>query len=115
MNKKSVILIVIILLLVMAAIAAFRLSGGKAPEAEKHSFTASVLENKKTSILVQPSEGEDELNSSDKILVRVPKDSAVLEDLSEFAVGSKVKITYEGAIMESHPAQIKALRVESAE
>lgn len=115
MSKKTAVLIIIILLLALAATAAVWMSGDKESESVQRLFTASVLENKKTSILVQPLEGEDELNSSDKILVRVPKDSAVLEDLSEFAVGSKVKITYGGAIMESHPAQINADKVELAE
>lgn len=115
MGKKSVIWMIAILLLTAAAITAFRLSAGNGPEGGKHSFTAAVLENKGTSITVRPDEGEDELSSSDKIVVRVPKDGAVLEDLSEFPAGSKVKITYDGAIMESYPAQINAYKVESAE
>ena len=44
-----------------------------------------------------------ELNSSDKIVVRVRQDNAGLTDLSEFSEGSIVKITYDGMIMESYP------------
>lgn len=77
-------------------------------------FNAVVLENKKTTLLVEPLEGEDELKSSDKITVSVVKDGAVFEDLSFFKVGSTVKITYDGTIMESYPAQIKAMKVEAA-
>ncbi len=115
MSKKSVIWIIIILLIALTAIMITRLAIGNNTEEEPRSFTSTVLENNATSLLVKPDEGEDELRSSDKIVVRVPKDSAVLEDLSVFSVGSKVKITYDGAIMESYPAQINALRVELAE
>ena len=45
-------------------------------------------------------------------VVRVPSDNAVLKDLSEFTEGSKVKIIYDGMIMESYPAQINAYSVE---
>ncbi|MFA9424346.1 MAG: DUF3221 domain-containing protein [Sedimentibacter sp.] len=76
------------------------------------SFSATVLENNKTSLLVEPDQGEDELKSSDKIIVRVPQDGAVLKDLSEFKQNSSVKITYDGSIMESYPAQINAFNVE---
>lgn len=115
MSKKSIVWIIVVLLVALIAIAVTGLAKGNNIEDNPHSFTATVLENKGTSLLVQPDEGEDELRSSDKIVVRVPKDSAVLEDLSQFSVGSKVKITYGGAIMESYPAQINAYRVESAE
>jgi len=76
-------------------------------------FNAAVLENNGTSLLVKPVENEDELNSSDKIVIRIPQDGAVLKDLSEFTVGSHVEITYDGMIMESYPAQINGYEVRS--
>lgn len=113
MNKKSIILIITILLLALGVIfVAKSLIGNDI--VEKQIFYATVLENMGTSILVQPHEGEDVLKSSDKIVVRLPKDNAVLEDLSQFAVGSKVKITYDGLIRESYPAQITASKIEFA-
>ena len=115
MNKKSIIWIIIILLLLLTAALVVKLVIGEENIEPEVSFTATVLENKGTSIMVQPDEGEDELGSSDKIVVRVTKDSAVLEDLSQFLVDSKVKITYNGTIMESCPAQINAIKVEFAE
>lgn len=115
MNKKLIKWIIVVLILAFALFISIKLLNNKAYESEVHTFIATVLENKGTSIMVQPVEGEIELNSSDKIVVRVPKDSAVLEDLSEFIVGSEVKITYNGAIMESYPAQINAIKVEVAE
>ncbi len=76
------------------------------------SFNARVLENNNNFILVQPEEGSPELNSSNKIVVRVKGENNTLKDLSEFTEGSKVKITYDGMIMESYPAQINAFDVE---
>lgn len=112
MNKKIVVYIAVVLV-AAAAFAAFNIFRQENNMGnEQRSFTASVLENMGTSILVQPEQGQDELNSSDKIVIRVPEDSAVLKDLSEFAEGSRVKITYGGAIMESYPAQINASKVE---
>lgn len=115
MNKKSIIIAIIILLVSFTAIWAVKGFIGNDLNEEQSTFTATVLENMGTSIMVQPHEGEDELRSSDKIVVRVIKDSAVLEDLSQFSVGKNVKITYDGAIMESYPAQINALKVELVE
>jgi hypothetical protein len=115
MNKKLMIGIVVILILAVAAFMTIKMLDNEVNESEVYTFIATVLENKGTSIMVQPIEGESELNSSDKIVVRVPKDSAILEDLSKFTVGSKVKITYNGEIMESYPAQINAIKVEVAE
>ncbi len=114
MNKKLIIIITVLLLALIAVIIANNLKNGEVADGEYY-FTATVLENKRTSIVVRPDEGQSELNSSDKIVVRVPIDGAVLDDLSMFAVGSKVKITYGGEIMESYPAQINAYRVEIAE
>lgn len=114
MNKRFISLIVLLILaiVIVAVINHFILNNGET--INKVSFNATVLENYGNSILVNPLEGSPELNSSDKIVVRVPVDNAALKDLSEFTVGSKVKITYDGMIMESYPAQINAYNVEFA-
>ena len=70
----------------------------------EHSFVATVLEIRDTSILVEPVEGEDELRSADQISFNT-KD---LVDI-DVEVGSVVQVTYTGFIMESYPAQIKAV------
>lgn len=114
MNKK-IILMVIVVMTILVALLAINIIMKNGNELALHTFKATVLENKGTSILVEPAEGAKELSSSDKIVVRVPRDGAVLEDLSQFAEGSKVKITYGGAIMESYPAQINAVKIEAAE
>jgi len=115
MTKKSIIWIIIILLFALAVIVAVKTILGNDLYEKQVTFSATVLENMGTSIMVKPDDGEDELRSSDKIVVRVPKDGVVLEDLSQFSVGSKVKITYSGGIMESYPAQINATKVELTE
>lgn len=111
MNKKLIFRIILLILSVIIITAVVRLVINK-ENIEKVSFNAVVIENNGTSLLVNPEEGSPELNSSDKIVVRVPENNAVLKDLSEFAEGSRVKITYDGMIMESYPAQINAYSVE---
>lgn len=70
-------------------------------------FYATVQEISGSSVLVVPLAGEDELRSSDQITFNT-KD---LEDIGVCA-GDIVKITYDGQIMESYPAQIKAISWE---
>ena len=111
MNKKILFWVILFILGVIIIAAVYRLIT-KQEDIEKVTFNAVVIENNGTSLLVNPAEGSSELNSSDKIVVRVQVENAVLKDLSEFTVGSKVKITYDGMIMESYPAQINAYSVE---
>lgn len=66
-------------------------------------FIATVLEINGSSVLVEPVEGEPERLSSDKISFGI----ADLEKI-EATVGSVVKVTYKGGIMESYPAQVCA-------
>lgn len=112
MNKKSMFLIISLILIGILIIIVANYFGKDSNEnTEKVTFNATVIENNGTSLLVNPDEGSSELNSSDKIVVRVPVNNATLKDLSEFTEGSKVKITYNGMIMESYPAQINAYDV----
>lgn len=69
----------------------------------EHSFIATVLEVGGSSALVQPVSDSAELKSSDKISFSIGE----LEKL-DVEVGSVVKVTYTGEIMESYPAQINA-------
>jgi hypothetical protein len=117
MNKKSIlgiILLIVVAIIVIIAVNYFVNNDENDDNNEKVSFNATVIENMGNSLLVNPEEGSSELNSSDKIVVRVPVDGAILKDLSEFTEGSKVKITYNGMINESYPAQITAYDVELA-
>ena len=66
-------------------------------------FVATIQEVYQNSVLVEPVEGEDELRSSDQITFGTQE----LPDIGA-EVGDQVRIFYNGEIMESYPAQIRA-------
>ena len=74
-------------------------------------FTATVLENNETSLLVEPVEGSGELRSADRIIVYV-SDADLLDvqnreiSIDDIQSGMLVEISYTGGIAESYPAQI---------
>lgn len=74
---------------------------------QSYSFFATVIESNAKSILVEPVEGSSELNSSDKISVGLGEHNDAL-----YMVGTVVKITYDGLIEETYPAQIHASKIE---
>lgn len=69
-------------------------------------FSGTVVEVRKTYIIVEPDEESNERKSSDRISIGTSKWN------TEFIVGNKVKITYDGTIMESYPAKINAIDIE---
>lgn len=71
----------------------------------EHTFTATVLEINGESILVEPLDDENECRSGDKISFGIDTDIGA-------KVGSVVKVTYVGGVMESYPAQINAVKWE---
>ena len=72
---------------------------------ERHIFMGTILEVNKNSIIVEPSAASHERKSSDKIIIkRVNTDN--------YKIGDKLKITYDGLIEESYPAQISATEIE---
>ena len=73
------------------------------------SFKAIVLEINENSVLVRPSAGSD-ISGVDK----VEFSTANLPEL-DIKVGSKIKVTYNGQVMYSYPAQINALEWEIVE
>lgn len=70
----------------------------------EHSFVATVLEINGSSITVQPVEDSAVFMSSDKVSFG----TSDLEKI-EVEVGSVVKVTYKGDVMESDPAQVNAI------
>ena len=78
---------------------------------EQNFFTATVIENNVTSLLVEPAPGAAELKSADRIIVSL-QDAKLLDSqgskikASEFEVDHLVEITYTGSVAESYPAQI---------
>lgn len=71
-------------------------------EAEQHSFRATVLELHNGYMLVEPVAGSDELRSSDQIAVGLAEMSVSPEPQE----GDIVLVVYDGAILETYPAQL---------
>ncbi|MBS4025529.1 MAG: hypothetical protein KGZ96_07610 [Clostridia bacterium] len=106
MSKTRFLIICIMVLFVI-------LGGCKSEESsEGNSFIATVLENNKTSLLVEPVEGSFELRSADRIIVSV-RDAELLDyenakiTIGDIKTGELVEIFYDGGIAESYPAQIQ--------
>lgn len=81
-------------------------------DGEQHEFVGTIIEASDNSIVVKPDEGTNERNSSDKITMKITRPTNGTNDF--YVVGNKIKITYNGIIMESYPAQIVATRIELA-
>lgn len=67
-------------------------------------FSGVVTEVFEKAIIVSVNEGEDELNSSDKMSVSL--NVKLKDSKTDFVVGNKVRVFYDGTIVESYPAQI---------
>lgn len=76
-------------------------------EQNEKSFFGKVIESDASYIIVEPNEDEEERKSADKIFIGLEEYNDAL-----YIVGTNVKITYDGTIMEGYPAQIKATKIE---
>lgn len=72
------------------------------------SFYAKVIEANSKYILVQPNEDEEIRKSSDKIQIDLGEDNDAI-----YEIGTNVKITYKGYIMETYPAKVEAVNIEA--
>ena len=72
-------------------------------------FKGVIIEWSETTAVVTPDEGEQILNSGDKVVVDMTKGDG------KFTLGDRVLVTYDGTVMESYPLQIRTIRVEHAE
>lgn len=73
------------------------------------SFTGTIAEINDDSALIDIEEGEIR-NSGNQVIV----DLSIVED-EEFAVGDKVRVGYNGGVMESYPLQITTAFVEKVD
>jgi len=71
-----------------------------------HTFEGTIIECDQKSMIVHPNESEKEFKSSDKFRIQY------VNSFSSCNIGEKVKITYEGMINESYPAQIGTTKIE---
>ena len=77
-------------------------------EANKEkSFFGKIVESNESYIIVEPNENEEIRKSSDKISIGLGEYNDAL-----YEIGTNVKITYDGDVMETYPAQIKAIKIE---
>lgn len=74
---------------------------------EEQCFYGKIVEVNDSYIIVEPNEGQEERKSADKISIGLGEYNDVI-----YMVGTNVKITYDGTIMESYPAQVKATKIE---
>ncbi len=70
-------------------------------------FYGTVIESKQNHIIVEPKEGEEIRKSADKISVSLGEYNDAI-----YQVGTNVKITYTGTVMESYPAKVDAIKIE---
>lgn len=70
-------------------------------------FYGKVIESKQNYIIVEPNEGEEIRKSADKISIGLGEYNDAI-----YEVGTNVKITYTGYVMESYPAQVDAIKIE---
>lgn len=70
-------------------------------------FYGKVIESKQNYIIVEPNEGEEIRKSADKISIGLGEYNDAI-----YEVGTNVKITYAGYVMESYPAQVDAIKIE---
>ncbi len=82
--------------------------GNQASPADEYTFDAEILDVYKDgkSILVEPLEGSNERKSADKILVSLGE-TELVGKTADYKKGMKVRIVYDGQIMETYPAEIR--------
>lgn len=74
---------------------------------ENKSFWGKVIENKDSYIIVEPNIDEEERKSSDKFRINLGENNDAV-----YMIGTNIKITYSGNIMETYPAQIDVIDIE---
>ena len=67
-------------------------------------FRGVVLEVSNNYILVSVNQEENEIKSSDKISVSL--DSKLKDSMTSFKVGDKVRVFYDGIILEIYPGRV---------
>lgn len=91
------------------------------PQAEEeYTFTAKILETE-NGLLISPGEDTNESKSSDKIVAHTTDDTKFYDkngneiSIDKLEVGDRISVVYNGVIMESYPAQIRAISITLTE
>ncbi len=77
-------------------------------EQNEYSFCGTIIQIEENLFFVKPDEDEKIRKKADKIMIQKLK----LDTNVKFEIGEKVKITYDGDVMTTHPAQITAIKYE---
>ena len=77
------------------------------PDNDESYFFGKIVEVSNNYIVVEPDENEAIRKSADKISVSLNENTDEI-----YKVGTKVKITYTGDVMETYPAQVKLKSIE---
>ena len=77
---------------------------------DEFQFVGVIVDVGDDFIIVEPDVGTNERKSSDKIRIKIERPLSGVNDF--YVVGNKVRVTYNGFINESYPAQIDAIKVE---
>lgn len=80
---------------------------GKPDEEEMFHFFGKVIESNQDSIIVEPNKGEAIRKSADKISISLGENNDAI-----YQIGSNVKVTYKGYVMETYPAQVDVVNIE---
>ena len=75
----------------------------------EYSFCGTITQVEENLFFVEPDEGEEIGKSSNLIMVGKLK----LDTNVKYEVGERIRIFYDGMVMETYPAQIKAIKYES--
>lgn len=70
-------------------------------------FYGKVIKSEESYIIVEPNDGEEIRKSADKISIGLGKYNDAI-----YMVGTNVKITYTGYVMETYPAKVNAINIE---
>lgn len=100
MKKNAFLIITLALVLLFAGCA----NGGGDVDGGETNFDAVILELNGSSVLVEPLEGDAICRSADKVSFS----AGDLDDI-DTKVGDAVTVTYTGGVMESYPAQVRAV------
>ena len=74
---------------------------------EAKSFFGKIVESQKDYIIVELNEDEEIRKSSDQVIISFVENNDIT-----YKLGTNVKITYSGFIMETYPAKIDAINIE---
>ena len=76
----------------------------------KEIFEAKILEVKEEMIIVKVLKGNKSFKINDKVIVKTT--TSINENNITYNVGNKVRITFNGSVLTSNPAQIGAYSIE---